>query len=54
MNWKRSILAVALTALVAAVFAWWIKGDWEMGWLIWLLVLPIGGGVLGLGFGLIL
>src|SRR5690606_8944482 len=31
-----------------AAFAWWLKGDWEMGWLLWMIVVPVAGGALGL------
>lgn len=39
--------AAALAALVVAAFAWWIKGDWEMGWLVWMAGMPVVGAVAG-------
>ncbi len=45
---QRTITAVIVTFAAAGVLAWWIKGDWEMGWLLWMIVAPAAGGALGL------
>ncbi|HEX7089282.1 MAG TPA: hypothetical protein VF192_04060 [Longimicrobiales bacterium] len=45
---NRTTLAVAVTVAANAVLAWWLKGDWEMGWLLWMTVVPVAGGALGL------
>src|SRR5690606_27483725 len=45
---KRTPLAVVVTVAATAAFAWWLKGDWEMGWLLWMIVVPVAGSALGL------
>lgn len=45
---NRTILAAFLTITATATLAWWIKADWEMGWLLWMMVVPAAGGALGL------
>ena len=44
---KRAILSAPLTALATGAFAWWVKGDLEMVWLVWMLVVPLAGTVIG-------
>ena len=51
---NRTTVAIVVTFAATAALAWWIKGDWEMGWLPWMIVLPTAGGVLGLLAALIL
>ncbi|HEX7087132.1 MAG TPA: hypothetical protein VF198_12255 [Vicinamibacterales bacterium] len=49
---QRTAAAVAVTFAATAALAWWIKGDWELGWLPWMIVVPGAGCVLGLLAGL--
>jgi hypothetical protein len=51
---NRTTVAIAVTVAAAAVLAWWIKGDWEMGWLLWMIIVPVAGGALGLLAGALL
>jgi len=51
---NRMTLAIVVTVAATAALAWWIKADWEMGWLLWMLVLPAAGSALGLVAALIL
>lgn len=44
---KRAILSAPLTLLATGAFAWWVKGDLEMVWLVWMLVVPLAGTVIG-------
>jgi len=44
----KTITASVLTFAATAGLAWWIKADWEIGWLLWMLVLPFAGAALGL------
>jgi len=45
---NRTTLAIVITIAASAALAWWIKGDWEMVWLLWMLVVPAAGAALGL------
>lgn len=45
---RRTLLAASAAAVLVTVLAWWIKADWEMVWLVWMLVVPTVGGALGL------
>src|SRR5690606_34442717 len=45
---KRTTVAIIVAFAATAALAWWLKGDWEMGWLLWMLVVPVAGSVLGL------
>ncbi|MFO7286819.1 MAG: hypothetical protein C0P79_008195 [Gammaproteobacteria bacterium] len=45
---KRTLAAALVTALAAGAVAWWVKGDLEMAWLLWMPVLPAAGAVIGL------
>lgn len=45
---NRTTFAIAITVAATAVLAWWLKGDWEMGWLLWMIVVPVAGSALGL------
>ena len=48
---KRAILSAPLTLLATGAFAWWVKGDLEMVWLAWMLVVPLAGTVIGIASG---
>ncbi|HEY8484731.1 MAG TPA: hypothetical protein VIL13_08985 [Longimicrobiales bacterium] len=45
---NRLIAAGVLTFLASGVLAWWVKGDLEMVWLLFMLIFPVAGGVIGL------
>src|SRR5690606_34776488 len=45
---KRTILAIVVAIAATFALAWWLKGDWEMGWLLWMIVVPVAGSALGL------
>ena len=45
---NRLIAVGVLTFLASCVLAWWVKGDLEMAWLLFMLIFPIAGGAIGL------
>jgi len=44
----RTIVAIIVTVAATGALAWWIKADWEMAWLLWMIIMPPAGGALGL------
>jgi hypothetical protein len=44
----RTFVAITVTIAATAALAWWIKADWEMAWLLWMIIMPPAGGALGL------
>lgn len=48
MRQRRTLLATSVAVVPVVALAWWIKADWEMVWLSWMLVVPTVSGALGL------
>src|SRR5690606_1393709 len=44
----KTVVATILTAVATGVLAWWAKGDLEMAWLLFMLILPVAGAAIGL------
>lgn len=45
---RRTIVASVVAIAATTALAWWIKGDWEMAWLVWMMILPVAGAAVGL------